>query len=65
MCNTKTCDWVVGNVFIEYFGLPNKKEYYKKMQIKRKLLKDNNIVLIELFRKDLQKLDEKLKNLSQ
>jgi len=64
-CNTKTCDWVVGNIFIEYFGMPEKSQYYKKMETKRQILQDHNIELIELFRKDLNKLDQKLGTLSQ
>jgi hypothetical protein len=65
LCNTKTCDWVVNGIFIEYFGLPDKEEYYKKMQVKRNLLKKHKIELIELFKKDLTRLDEKFEKLSQ
>lgn len=57
-CNTKRCDWVIKkNVFVEYFGMPNKSYYYKKMQTKRDICKENNIQLIELFEKDLKKLN--------
>jgi len=64
-CSTKTCDWVINGVFVEYFGLPEKPAYYKKMEIKRQILKENNVKLIELFKQDLNKLDNKLKTLSQ
>lgn len=64
-CNTKTCDWVIDGVFVEYFGLPEKEYYFKKMEVKRCILKDSNIELIELFRNDLNKLDLKLKRFSQ
>ncbi|NCI19873.1 hypothetical protein EJM73_09565 [Clostridium botulinum] len=57
-CKTKRCDWIIdNNVFVEYFGLPDKSYYYKKMEIKRQICKDNNIKLIELFEKDLDKLN--------
>jgi hypothetical protein len=57
-CKTKRCDWVIyNNIFVEYFGLPEKSYYYKKMEEKRKICKDNNINLIELYRKDLNKLN--------
>lgn len=56
-CNTKRVDWVIGdNVFVEFFGLPKNKKYYEKMEIKRSICNDNNVVLTELFEKDLTKL---------
>ena len=53
----KTTDWMIGDkVFVEYFGLPEKKEYASKINKKRTICRDCNIVLIELYRKDLKKL---------
>jgi hypothetical protein len=63
-CNTKTVDWVLNNdVFVEYFGMPDKSYYYKKMEVKRLICKRNNKRLIELFFEDLDCLDKKLLNL--
>jgi len=61
-CNDKRCglkrvDWVINkSVFIEFFGMPEKPVYYKRMEEKRSICKDNNIKLIEIYRKDLTKL---------
>ncbi|MDD4804541.1 MAG: hypothetical protein PHN69_05135 [Candidatus Pacebacteria bacterium] len=57
-CNTKKCDWVIyNNIFVEYFGLPDKPYYYKKMEVKKSICKDNGIILIGLQQKDLQTLN--------
>lgn len=57
-CKTKRCDWIIyDNIFVEYFGLPDKSYYYKKMEVKRDICKDNDIKLIELFKKDLETLN--------
>jgi len=62
-CNEKRVDWVINNnIFIEYFGMPEKENYFERMTIKRDICKDNNILLIELFRKDLKKLHEIFKS---
>ena len=66
---TKRCDWLVQNkentiVVIEYFGMPEKPYYKRKMDFKINLCKSNNIKLIELYRKDLSNLDKKLKTLT-
>jgi hypothetical protein len=53
----RTVDWVIGeNIFVEYFGLPEKPNYYKRMEQKRKFCRDYGIILIELYRNDLKKL---------
>lgn len=58
------CDFVVDNIFIEFFGLANISsidlDYPKIMKKKRKLCKKYNISLIELFEKDLYNLDQSL-----
>ena len=59
-CKSKRFDWIVGDYFIEFFGMPEK-EYYKiRMEEKIEICKDNNIKLIALYKNDLNKLDEKL-----
>lgn len=59
-CGLKRFDWKVGDYFIEYFGMPEKSYYQERMQNKIQICEDNNIKLIQLFRKDLNKLDNKL-----
>lgn len=57
-CKTKRFDWIINdNIFIEYFGLPEKSYYYEKMKVKRDICSDNNIKLIELFAKNLSSLN--------
>ena len=58
------CDFVINNVFIEFFGLAdtfNISPYYNEI-IKRKkeMCKKHNIQLIELYEKDLYNLDQAL-----
>lgn len=68
-CNSKTFDWYLPdyNIFVEYFGLDDKDHYIKKMEMKRTICRDNNIVLIELFKTDFRKnrLFEKFKTFIQ
>ena len=58
------CDFVVNNIFIEFFGLvgaldivPNYNEFIRK---KRELCRKYNIPLTELYEKDLYNLDQTL-----
>jgi hypothetical protein len=54
----KKVDWVLSDgTFVEYFGLPNKSYYKKKMEEKREICKNNNIKLIEIFSDNLRNLD--------
>jgi hypothetical protein len=56
-CGGKIVDWIIGdNIFVEYFGLSEKPYYQKKMKEKILICKENNIFLMSLFRKDLNKL---------
>jgi hypothetical protein len=56
-CGNRSVDWIIfGKYFVEFFGLPKLSLYYQKMEIKRELCRKNNIVLIELFEKDLKNL---------
>jgi predicted transcriptional regulator len=53
----KRVDWIIGdNIFIEYFGLSDKDYYYQRMEEKRMICRDCNIILMELYRKDLKNL---------
>lgn len=55
-CGNKTCDWFLQdfNVVVEYFGMPEKKSYQARIKQKRRICKSKNIILIELYRKDLK-----------
>jgi len=56
-CGERIVDWILpNNIFVEYFGMPEKPLYKEKMNEKIKLCKENNIILIEVYRKDLKKL---------
>jgi len=58
------CDFMVGDIFIEFFGLFNASivnpNYVKTIKRKKEICKKFNIVLIELYEKDLYKLDQSL-----
>ena len=55
---------MVGNTFIEFFGLFNASivnpSYIEIVKRKKEICKKFNIVLIELYEKDLYKLDQSL-----
>jgi hypothetical protein len=56
-CGSKRTDWIINNKYVvEYWGYPNVESYNIKKDIKTNICKDNNIELIELYRKDLAKL---------
>ncbi|WP_339304609.1 hypothetical protein NST33_18650 [Paenibacillus sp. FSL L8-0435] len=61
----KRCDWVLedGSV-IEYFGMPERERYKEKMNQKIIICKENDIKLIALYRKDLNKLHKIFKPLT-
>jgi len=52
------CDWEIfienykKRIFIEYFGLINNPDYAKKAEEKKKIAKNNNILLIDIYPKD-------------
>lgn len=59
-------DFLVANIFIEYFGLAGNKEYDEKISLKKKLCKKHGIKLISIYPTDLasiKKLEHKLKPL--
>lgn len=61
----KRCDWLLSDgAVVEYFGMPEKDCYKAKMDLKINICKDNNIRLIQIFRKDLKKLNLVLKPLT-
>lgn len=53
-------DFKVKDIYIEFFGLHHDKEYMKKARLKQKLCKKHGKVLIALYEKDLNKLEERL-----
>lgn len=56
-CGERIVDWILANdIFVEYFGMPEKPLYKEKMNEKINICKENDIVLIEVYRKDLNKL---------
>jgi len=56
------CDFVIGNTFIEFFGLSNASivnpNYTEIIKRKKEICKKFNISLIELYEKDLYRLDQ-------
>ncbi|PIH59177.1 homing endonuclease associated repeat-containing protein [Paenibacillus sp. LK1] len=64
-CGRKRSDWVLedGSI-IEYFGMPERESYKEKMNQKIDICKDNDIKLIALYRKDLNKLHKIFKPLT-
>ncbi len=58
------CDFVVKNIFIEFFGLANAHNlvpgYSETMERKRKICKKHNIPLVELYEKDIHNLNQSL-----
>lgn len=46
-------DFIVNDVFIEYFGLKGDPEYDKRIKLKKKMCKDSGIHLIEIYPIDL------------
>lgn len=56
-------DFLVGDVFIEYFGLTGNKDYDAKTRKKQRICKKHSITLVSIYPKDLvnsKKLEKKL-----
>lgn len=53
----KRYDWLIDNIVVEYFGLNRKKDYQKRMKDKIELCAINNLELIQVFDKDILKLE--------
>jgi len=56
--NRKTVDWYINGVYIEFCGMIGRKNYDKKMKIKKKLIKQLNLKIIFIYPTDLDKLDK-------
>lgn len=55
----KRCDWLINNsIVVEFFGFPEKEEYAKKMKEKINICNDSNIPIIELFDKDVDRVNK-------
>lgn len=53
-CGLKRIDWLLNDdIVVEFFGMPEKDFYRKKMEEKISICNDNNIQLIELYPEDL------------
>ena len=59
-CKSKRFDWKVKDYFIEFFGMPEKNYYSKRMLEKIQICNDHKIKLISLYKSDLKNLDIKL-----
>jgi len=58
-CGRKRYDWLFdGGVVVEYFGLNRYKKYQERMAQKIELCKINNLELIQVFDKDILKLEK-------
>ena len=56
-CGLRRMDWLLfDEIFVEFFGMPEKPQYRKRMNYKIDICKDNDIFLIDLYAKDLTKL---------
>jgi hypothetical protein len=58
-CGRKRYDWLFDkNIVVEYFGLNRHKKYQEKMRQKIELCRINNFRLIQVFDKDILKLEK-------
>jgi len=53
-------DWLVGDIYVEYFGLTGEKEYDKKTDEKIMLSSQLGIKMLPIYPSDMISLDEKL-----
>ena len=49
------CDWLIGDIVIEFFGMSGMTSYTEKINRKLDICKENGIIIIPLFPKDLNK----------
>jgi hypothetical protein len=49
----KRCDWVLGDLVVEYFGMPERVSYQKRIVEKRELCEKNGLQLLELYPEDI------------
>ena len=57
-CGQKRCDWYINGDIVEYFGMPDKQYYMKRIQEKRQICNDNNVTLVEIYENDINNLEE-------
>jgi len=67
-CGLKRMDWLIyEGIVVEFFGMPDKDFYKIKMEEKIKICNENEIILIDLYPKDLrynlQGVKEKLRSI--
>lgn len=56
-CGYKRCDWFLSNengLIIEFFGMEKRESYKKRMVEKQIICNDNNLILLELYPKDMK-----------
>ena len=53
----KRADWMVGETFVEYFGLAGNTSYDKRTLEKMKLCRDLGLDLVPIYPEDVQNLD--------
>jgi len=54
-CGYKRCDWVLGDLIVEYFGMPERESYQKRIVEKREICKRNDLQLLELYPEDIKR----------
>lgn len=55
-CGHKRTDWVLlNNIIVEFFGMPEKEFYQKRIKEKQEICADNNLILIELYPDDIKR----------
>lgn len=57
-CGQKRCDWYIDGDIVEYFGMPDKESYQKRIEDKRKICQDNHVTLVEIYEEDMDKLED-------
>lgn len=56
----KRCDWLINDkIIVEFFGMPEKEDYAKRIKQKVEICKKYNIPLIALYRKDVDRVNKK------
>ncbi|SNZ09925.1 hypothetical protein SAMN05421503_1421 [Terribacillus aidingensis] len=48
-------DWVINGIPVEYFGMSDKESYRRRMEKKIRILRENNIPLVDLYPEDMKK----------
>lgn len=61
----KRADWLVNDIYVEYFGLIGSQQYDLNLLEKLQLVDELNLKLVEIYPKDLNNLNGKLNSLLQ